>query len=230
MQQHNIFEKRRYPFLKDEWPILVSLIVISILYSLLAEALARILPSPKISPSTIRITSLTLSGILVFFIVGGWLIKKARFSRSVMITFASIVTIYLFSGVFLLIVSLPKLHGATAGLTLLSDAAIVWIINILLFAVWFWLIDGGGPGKRRTMKPIKKDFLFPQEANKIPGWEQWQPNYIDYLFMAFHNCSTFGPTDTYVLSRRCKVLVVFQVIISLITLTMFVARALSITT
>ncbi len=223
-------DSRKYQrsFLKEEWPVLFSLVAISILYSMLAESMANILPFPIGFPITLRIISLTLGGMLVLITVVAGLLGKIQIARGATIFFSSIVTVYLISGVTLLVASLPSLGGSQGGLILLRDAAIVWIINVLIFAIWFWIIDGGGPAKRRNAQPTRKDFLFPQEAIKIPGWEQWQPNYTSYLFIAFHNCSTFGPTDTYVLSNRGKLFVTIQVIISLITLTMFVARALTI--
>jgi hypothetical protein len=183
------------------------------------------LPSPFRSAAILRLIHLILSGILVLIIVSAW---KKQIARVAIIIFSSITTAYLISGVTLLVESLPNLNGNQGGLVLLRDASIVWVINILVFAIWFWIIDDGGPAKRRNSEPERKDFLFPQEALKIPGWESWQPNYTSYLFIAFHNSSTFGPTDTYVLSDRAKLFVTAQVIISLITLTMFAARALTI--
>src|SRR5208283_3686958 len=140
--------------------------------------------------------------------------------------FTAIVTIYLLLGVTQLVASLPHLQGAALGLSLLRDAASVWVINIILFAVWCWLIDGSGPAKRR-MSSKRKGFLFPQEAFKIIGWEDWKPSFYSYLFMSFQFSTTFGPTDIYVLSRRAKFIVFVEVTISLVTITMFIARAFS---
>jgi len=220
-------EQKQYPFFKEEWPILFSLIIISILYPLLPDAISKIFPILTSAPLITRIVSISLSSILVLATVLGWVMQWVRFSRYVLISFAIIVTVYLISGVFLLGGSLFTLHGTAAAVTLLRDAIIVWVINILIFAVWFWLIDGGGRRKRHAHLPMKRDFLFTQEHSKIPGWENWQPNYMDYLFLSFCNCSTFGPTDTLVLSRRVKSLVMIQTMISLITLSMLITRAFS---
>ena len=228
MNNSNIPGSARSSFIRDEWPILLALIAVSILYSLLAQALDELISSPFASSLIIRLISLTLSGTLVILIVVAWLAKKPRFSFVILIFFNSVVTVYLLSGVFLLVGSLTKLHGTEAGLILLRDAAVVWVINVLIFAIWFWILDGGGPSRRgKDVPSIEKDFLFFQEESSFPGWEHWHPNYNDYLILALFNCSTFGPTDVRVLSRRGKLLVATQVIISLLTLTMFVARALS---
>ena len=231
MNKSDLSRTNRSDIIKDEWPILISLIAVSILYSLLAQALAELVSLPYLSSSTIRLISLALSGTLVFMIAAGWLAKQLKFSRFMLIVLSSVVTMYLFSGVYLLVGSLPNLHGTMAGLTLLRDTAIVWIINILIFAIWFWIMDGGGPARRRKGETSKiKDFLFSQEEIPIPGWEHWHPNYLDYFFMSLFSCSTFGPTDVRVLSRRAKLLIAMEAVISLLTLTMFVARALSLIT
>jgi hypothetical protein len=74
----------------------------------------------------------------------------------------------------------------------------------LYSVVWYWLLDAGGPVKRHEGKCERRDFLFPQFGNQIEGWEKWNPNFVDYLFLAFSTSTTFGPTDTMVLSRRVK--------------------------
>ncbi len=223
--------RTRSSIIRDEGPVLISLVAISILYQLLAQALGELISSPSVSPSVIRLISLALSGILVFTIVVAWITKKLRLSLFMVKVFNSVVTVYLLSGVFLLVGSLTKLHGTEAGLTLLRDAATVWVINILIFAIWFWIFDGGGPIKRRKSVTVRiKDFLFFQEEVSIPGWEHWHPNYLDYFFMALFNSSTFGPTDVRIISRIGKLLVAVQMIISLLTITMFIARAFSLIT
>jgi hypothetical protein len=210
------------------WQALVSLVITSILYSMLAEAMIPLLPYQGLSAVQARYGSLILSGILLTVSTVALLIGRSRISSIAIFAFTSVVTLYLLSGVSLLVLSLPNLHGSQSGLILLRDASIVWVINIIIFAVWYWLLDGGGPLKRRTVAPNRKDFLFPQEAMRIRGWEGWQPTFFSYLFASFHFCSTFGPTDAYVLSRRGKLLVMVQVAISLITLTMILSRAFTI--
>src|ERR1044071_2730525 len=46
---------------------------------------------------------------------------------------------------------------------LLRSAASLWIANILIFASWYWRLDGGGPHVRaRTVGHSDGAFLFPQ--------------------------------------------------------------------
>ncbi len=123
--------------------------------------------------------------------------------------------------------SLPNLKTNQLGVALLADAIIVGINNVVLFAVWYWMMDGGGAAKRVTVSSRKKDFIFAQEVITLPGWEGWQPDFTAYLTMSFYNCSTFGPTDTYVVSRRGRLLVILQVLLSGVIVSMFISRAVS---
>lgn len=208
--------------------VLAALVIITVLYSLLAEAMAQILGSHFLSPTQAKLGNLVLSGCLLVAALVALQMNRMRITAIIIFVFTVVVTLYLLSGAALLVASLPTLTGNQGGLVLLRDAGIVWVINVMVFGVWYWLIDGGGPIKRRNTETKRKDFLFPQEAMKIAGWEGWQPSFFSYLFTSFHFCSTFGPTDAYVLSRRGKLLVVIQVSISLIVLTMVVARAFTI--
>ena len=207
------------------WQVLVALVVVTVLYSLLAEAMVQIMPSFPLSSAQARDGSLILSSILLAVSVIALVTNREKLAATAVYIFTAVVTLYLFSGVILLLVSMPNLRGNEGGLVLLRDAIIVWVINVILFAVWYWLLDGGGPIKRCIAAPDRKDFLFPQEFMEISNWEGWRPGFFSYIFLSFHFCSTFGPSDAYVLSWRGKFLVMIQVAISLITLTMLIARA-----
>jgi len=104
----------------------------------------------------------------------------------------------------------------------------IWSINVIVFGVWYWILDAGGPYKRNDELCERRDFLFPQIGNSIKGWEKWKPDFVDYLFLAFSISTTFGPTDTMVLSRRVKALMIIQVVASLTSLSVIAARAVTI--
>ncbi|MDQ3019739.1 MAG: DUF1345 domain-containing protein [Bacteroidota bacterium] len=103
----------------------------------------------------------------------------------------------------------------------------IWVINVIVFGVWYWILDAGGPEKRNEGIGDRKDFLFPQSINEIKGWEKWHPDFIDYLFLAFNTSTTFGPTETMVLSRRVKILMIIQVVASLTLFAVIAARAVT---
>ncbi len=106
-------------------------------------------------------------------------------------------------------------------LQLLGSGGLLWITNVIVFALWYWRLDGGGPTKRHKEKKFgSKSFVFPQM--QIPNDERgefactlWRPHFIDYLFVAFTQSSTFGPTDAPLLARWAKILTMIQIFISL---------------
>jgi hypothetical protein len=132
----------------------------------------------------------------------------------------------------LLVAALPQ-HKETP-LALLRSAGELWITNIIVFASWYWRLDAGGP-YARSLRDEHTDgaFLFPQmalsqEAQVAMGEDQWSPGFIDYLFLAFNTSTAFSPTDSPVLSRWAKVLMMVQSLISLAAVVLLAARAVNI--
>jgi hypothetical protein len=117
---------------------------------------------------------------------------------------------------------------------LLRSAAALWVSNFLVFASWYWRLDAGGPHMRaRTPGHNDGAFLFPQmtmhpEAKIAAGEHDWQPNFVDYLFLAFNTSTAFSPTDVPVLSRWAKLLMMIQAIISLLVIALLAGRAVNI--
>ena len=117
---------------------------------------------------------------------------------------------------------------------LLRSAAALWVSNFLIFASWYWRLDGGGPHQRaRTPGHTDGAFLFPQmsmhpEAKLAAGEHDWEPNFVDYLFLAFNTSTAFSPTDVPVLSRWAKILMMIQAMISLLVLALLAGRAVNI--
>ena len=110
---------------------------------------------------------------------------------------------------------------------LLASAALLWISNLLAFALWYWEVDGGGPHRRRPGPDASSDFLFPQVMAGGDHVTRWSPEFLDYVFLAFNTSTAFSPTDTMVLARRAKVLMMLQSVISLCTIVVFAARAIN---
>ncbi|HSD45727.1 MAG TPA: hypothetical protein VLB87_03860 [Pyrinomonadaceae bacterium] len=117
---------------------------------------------------------------------------------------------------------------------LLRSAAALWVSNFLVFASWYWRLDGGGPHERAmTRGHTDGAFLFPQmtmhpEAKSAAGEEEWEPNFVDYLFLAFNTSTAFSPTDVPVLSRWAKLLMMIQAMISLLVIALLAGRAVNI--
>jgi hypothetical protein len=142
-----------------------------------------------------------------------------------------VVTAAMLWSLFLLVRSLPG--HQLAPLSLLRSAAALWVTNILVFASWYWRLDAGGPHARNLRaNHTDGDFLFPQMTiaprTQKPVDASWTPGFVDYLFLAFNTSTAFSPTDSPVLSRWAKVVMMLQSIISLTTLALLAARAVNI--
>jgi hypothetical protein len=141
----------------------------------------------------------------------------------------SLITCALIGSVVLLVHALPS--HKEPPLQLLFSAALLWITNVIVFALWYWRIDGGGPTRRHDHYEFgSNSFLFPQM--QIPREERgdfacvrWRPHFVDYLFVAFTQSSTFGPTDAPLLARWAKVLAMIQAFISLSIVVLLISRA-----
>lgn len=121
-------------------------------------------------------------------------------------------------------------HGRRneTGQSLLLDALNIWFTNIVVFSLWFWNLDRGGPVLRGLTKNGNPDFLFPQKIGNMRGDETWTPGFIDYFFVSFTNATAFSPTDTLPLSARCKLLMAVEASASLLTVGLVTARAVNI--
>ncbi|MDQ0469066.1 hypothetical protein [Labrys wisconsinensis] len=121
------------------------------------------------------------------------------------------------------------LHGhASNGTTLLVDALNIWVTNIIVFALWFWSTDRGGPPTCGLVKRAQADFLFPQMTFTQREAGTWLPGFVDYLYLAFTNATAFSPTDTLPLTRSAKLLMMVESMISLLTVALVAARAVNI--
>jgi uncharacterized membrane protein len=116
------------------------------------------------------------------------------------------------------------------GSTLLMSAAGIWLTNVIVFALWYWELDRGGPDERLEVAHRPPDFLFPQMSTPGCAAPGWSPAFLDYLYIAFTNATAFSPTDALPLSRWAKVLMLIQSTASLLTVTLVAARAVNILT
>mgnify|MGYP001270052088 FL=1 len=117
--------------------------------------------------------------------------------------------------------------GTSSGELLLAGAN-VWVTNVIVFALWYWELDRGGPGSRAQGADPDPDFLFPQMADHSGDYHHWEPTFVDYLYVAFTNAAAFSPTDTMPLSRWAKLAMMLQSVVSLVTAALVIARAINI--
>jgi hypothetical protein len=113
--------------------------------------------------------------------------------------------------------------------TLLRSAVALWVTNVLVFALWYWRLDAGGPHEREKVSGHKEGaFLFPQMNLGASSDPHWSPNFVDYLFLAFNTSTALSPADTPALSRWAKILMMIQATISLAIIALLAARAVNI--
>ncbi len=141
-------------------------------------------------------------------------------STAVMTAFIAYSLIFLVDGIF---------RGAVTAPVMLRASGILWVMNVIVFALWYWRLDAGGPIARAARGNHDSGcFLFPQMMIPKASARAWIPHFVDYLFLAFNTSTAFSPTDTAILSRWAKLLVMTQSIISLGLVVLVVSRAINI--
>ncbi|MBB5160222.1 hypothetical protein [Mycobacterium sp. AZCC_0083] len=113
---------------------------------------------------------------------------------------------------------------------LLGSGAAIFVTNIIVFGIWYWELDRGGPFARRAGVTPYPDFMFPQmdpDTAKLvkPGW---RPTFIDYFYVSLTNSMAFSPTDTMPLARWAKVMMSVQSLVAVTTIALVIARAVNV--
>lgn len=119
-------------------------------------------------------------------------------------------------------------HHPPGGRELIIAGTLIWLTNFLIFGLWYWQMDRGGPGKRATGKDGAPDFLFPQMSDDRIEPQRWRPKFIDYMYVSLTNATAFSPTDAMPLSQVAKITMGVQALVSLVTIGLIVSRAVNI--
>jgi len=158
--------------------------------------------------------------------------RESRLLRFVALALATLLSVANAWSATALVLDIVRGKGPGTPSSLLVTGLAIWLTNIIVFALWYWEFDQGGPVARAlATKPRLPDFLF---AN-MTVWDDpnlvakdWQPAFTDYLYLAFTNATAFSPTDTLPLTRWAKMMMTLQALVSLITVALVVARAVNI--
>src|ERR1700685_3140771 len=207
---------------EPRWPAFVAMLGAAGVYLALPEPLS-------LGPSwlLLAIVGFLLVPILVSDLYG-------HYQVAWILTFIinGVITVAMIASLAFLVRGIPQ-HLETPK-ELLRSASALWITNILVFALWYWKLDAGGP-RERELRGVHTDgaFLFPQmtldqQAKREMGEQCWSPGFVDYLFLAFNTSTAFSPTDCPVLSAWAKLLMMIQSLISLATVALLAARAVNI--
>ena len=122
------------------------------------------------------------------------------------------------------------LHGNNGDdpVPLLATGANIWITNVIIFAIWYWELDRGGPAARAAGTDPHPDFLFPQMSDTSGIYREWEPQFTDYAYVSFTNATAFSPTDTLPLKPWAKLMMMAQSAISLVIGIMIISRAINV--
>ena len=206
------------PIIREpRWPAFVAMLAASGVYWALPEPLS-------VGPSWLLLVVIFL--LLIPTVVS---YHRGRFDITRILTFTAngLITLAMIVSLGFLIQGIPQHRESPTAM--LRSACALWITNILVFALWYWKLDAGGPlGRDHSRGDLKSSFLFPQMLTQEGGDPRWSPHFMDYLFLAFNTSTAFSPTDTAVLSRWAKIGMMLQALISLTIVALLAARAVNI--
>jgi hypothetical protein len=202
---------------EPRWPAFVAMLAASGVYWALPEPLS-------VGPSWLLLAVMVI--LLIPMVVS---YQWGHYDVTRILTFSAngLITLAMIGSLVFLIQGIPEHREAPK--TLLRSAAALWITNVLVFALWYWKLDAGGPLSRdRGLGRTTSSFLFPQMLTEEGRESAWTPHFMDYLFLAFNTSTAFSPTDTAVLSRWAKIGMMLQALISLTIIALIAARAVNI--
>jgi hypothetical protein len=202
---------------EPRWPAFIAMLAAAGVYLALPEPLS-------LGPSWV------LSAIIALLMIPIVLSdRRGNHSVTRILTLIAngIITAAMVASLIFLVRGIPQ--HAESPKALLRSASALWVANILVFALWYWKLDAGGPLGREGPKGMaNSSFLFPQMLSRDGQDSSWTPHFVDYLFLAFNTSTAFSPTDTSVLSRGAKIGMMAQALISLMILALLAARAVNI--
>ena len=201
---------------ESRWPPLITLVVAAALYASLPGDLI-------LGGGWMRWIIPALLVVLIIVAAARPVAESDR-RRHLGIVLAGLITLANASAIALLIYGIVTEDGFE-GRYLIVAAVQVWFTNVIVFALWFWEIDGGGPRHRAEAPAGPHDFLFAQY--QVPEPLSWRPTFPDYLYLAITNATSFAPADVLPLRHRVKVLMAVESLLSLLVLVIIAARAIA---
>ena len=208
---------------ESRWPALLAVLAAMGLQLILPNNLLRGLGNRALIPS--------LEGVLLLVLLianPGRISKEESRLRIIGIALIALITVANVVSLIELIHTLLYPTGGHAGGRSLVYASVpIWLTNVIVFGLWYWELDRGGPATRQQPQHRQPDFLFPQMSTpgSAPGWT---PDFLDYLYTSFTNATAFSPTDTMPLTAWAKLLMMLQSLASLVTVAVVVSRAVNI--
>ena len=209
------------PATEPRWPAMLALIAALLLYVTLPEHLTLGPPWIFAVIELVLIVPIAIAFPRRRHDEPAWL-------RTVAIVLIAIINAANVASLIFLVRYLLTAGQRVTGLELLVSSMEIWFTNVIVFALWYWELDRGGPTARLMPSDRKPDFLFPQTLTPSIAPTGWRPQFLDYFYVAFTNATAFSPTDTMPLSQTAKMLMAVQSLASLLTVALVAARAVNI--
>ncbi len=204
---------------EPRWPASLALVVCVLLYVVLPN---RLVVGPRwILPVLIALPLVPLSATKHRHP------NESQWVRRLTIFLIGVITVANVTSMALLVHHLLNAN-VSQGRSLIYSAVAVWLTNVIVYGLWFWEMDRGGPHLRAGVDTLLIDLQFPQMENPQLAAPNWRPRFFDYLYTSFANGTSFAPADAMPLSLRAKALFASESIVSLVTIAVVAARAVNI--
>lgn len=174
----------------------------------------------------------SIEGVLLVALIAGdpgAIDRRSRLLRVLSIALVTILVLSALSATVLLIdVLITGGQQTNSASELLEVGSIVWVANILAFALLYWELDSGGAAARAHHLRSHGDFAFPQQLSPELAPTGWSPRFVDYLYLGFTNATAFSPTDAMPTAPWAKLAMMVQALSSLAILGLVIARAVNV--
>jgi uncharacterized membrane protein len=208
---------------EQRWPVTLSVIAAIVLQVLLPDSLTSPLPH-WLLPALEGALSIALSiANPVRIERRGPVVRSVAVALIVVITAANAI-----SAVLLIKAIVQTLPSTAQAAPLLASGANIWATNVIAFGLWYWEFDRGGPVRRAEGIRQHPDLMFPQMSSPELAPPDWEPHFVDYLYLSFTNATAFSPTDVMPLARWAKITMAVQSSVSLAVGALVIARAVNI--
>jgi uncharacterized membrane protein len=206
---------------EPRWPMATAVLAATILY--VGTPHRGRVPGWWLFP----VVQLVLLGVLIAQDPGR-IDRRSPSLRRLMVALLVVMTVGTVLGVVVLAHDILVAAAGVTATVLLGRGAAIWVANVIIFSLWYWEFDRGGPAERAAGSPIPASFAFPENATPELAPAGWRPAYPDYLYLAFTNATAFSPTDTLPVRTWAKLTMMVQSALSLVIAILVIARAINV--
>jgi uncharacterized membrane protein len=206
---------------ESRWPVAIAIVT--------AIALQVALPDQLVLQSRWLLPGLELALLIALIVANPTRFnRESRAQRTASLTLTGLLSLANAWSATLLVLGLVHGREGQDAASLLASGVAIWLTNIIAFGLWYWQFDRGGPVARAHARKVIPDFQFVQMQTPELARPEWEPEFVDYLYLSFTNATAFSPTDVMPLSRWAKLTMLAQSLVSLVTVALVIARAVNI--